>query len=329
MICCVAVSSQLEELDERVAQVISSAWSDNTLAVRNSQWKRYFQFCHQFSLLPLPADVSTIARFLVHTGQNTRYVTVNNYMSALNSLHKFYGFDVDYRSYYLIKLILKGLKSMDEGSSSARIPFTIQQLDLMYARMNHDYYNETCWLAVIICVRTLLRKSNLLPSKTDDPHVMMRSDVEFFPDYLVFTVYSSKTRSKNDEPLKIPVRRIANSKFCVYSRLLSHFGHLSGSQDSPLLLKQTPSGVKPLMYHDVLKFLKGGAMSIGIDPKRIGLHSLRKTGAMHLYAIGIPLNDIRLVGDWRSMAVLVYLSAPFERLLDVEKQSADALEYYS
>lgn len=255
-----------------------------------------------------------------------RYVTVNNYTSALNLLHKFYGFNFDFCTYYLIKLVLKGLKSMDDGQSAARIPFTIQQLDLMYTKITHSVFDETCWLATIICIRTLLRKSNLLPARIDDPHVMTRGDVEIFPDYLVFNVYSSKTRSKNDEPLRIPVRRLNNSKFCVFSRLLSHFGQLSGSPDSPLLLKQTVYGIKPLMYVDVLNFLKQGASLIGIDPKRVGLHSLRKTGAMHLYSIGVPLNDIRLIGDWRSMAVLVYLSAPFARLLDVERQSAFELD---
>lgn len=306
--------------------MISSAWADSTLAVRNSQWKRYFKFCCDFSFVPLPADVSTIARFLVHLGQNTRYVTVNNYTSALNSLHKFYGFEIDFRNYYLIKLVAKGLKSMDEEGSSARVPFTIQQVDLMYVRSDQNYFNETCWLAVIIWVRTLLRKSNVLPSKVDDPHIILRRDVEFFPDFVVFSIYSSKTRSRNEEPLRIPIKRINNSKFCVYSRLLSHFGQTSGSPDSPLLLKHTSRGITPLMYIDVLNYLKKGALSIGIDPKRVGLHSLRKTGAMHLYAIGIPLNDIRLIGDWKSMAVLIYLSAPFPRLLDVEQQSADVLD---
>lgn len=306
--------------------MISSAWADSTLAIRNSQWKRFFRFCHEFSLLPLPAEVSTIARFLVHLGQTTRFVTVNNYTSALNSLHKFYGINVDFRDSYLVKLVLKGLKSLDDGGSSARIPFSIHQLESIYTRSVRNDYDEICWLAVIICVRTLLRKSNVLPSKVNDTHIMSRKDVEFHPELLIFTVYSSKTRSKKEEPLRIPIRRINNPKFCVYSELLAHFSQFPGSGDSPLLLKSTTKGIKPLMYVDVLNFLKAGALSIGLDSSRVGLHSLRKTGAMHLYGIGIPLNDIRLIGDWKSMAVLVYLSAPFSRLLDVEEISASIFD---
>lgn len=178
---------------------------------------------------------------------------------------------------------------------------------------------------MLLCVRTLLRKSNVLPVKLDDPHIILRSDVEFTDDFAVITVHSSKTRKKGDDPLRIPVRRISNYKFCLYSRLVEHFRQFPVGGDSPIVLKPTRYGLKPLMYREVLEFLKAGAGHLGIDAKRVGLHSLQRSGAMHLYTLGVPLNDIRLVGDWRSLAVLVYLSAPFSRLLQIEQLSAAAL----
>lgn len=319
------MTDELVQLDRRVSEVISSAWSDNTLAVRNSQWKRYFLFCHDFGLLSLPASVSTVARFLVHLGQDVRFGTVNNYMSAIIALHRFYGYEIDFRSYYLIRLVLKGLKNLDVEGTRAKIPFTLSQLHSMYVLHVITDFDDICWLAVIICVRTLLRKSNVLPSSVNDPHVITRSDVCFYPGLVVFTIRSSKTKHKGDEPLKIPVKQVSNEKFCVYTRLKSHFERFPGSPEGPLILKPSKNGLQHLMYTDVLRFLKSGAERIGLDPSRVGLHSLRRTGAMHLYNIGIPLNDIRLIGDWRSLAVLVYLSAPFTRLLQVEDMSVAAL----
>lgn len=185
-----------------VAAVITSAWASSTLAVRNSQWKRFLQFAHKYGLIPLPAEVSTVARFLVSIGQEVRYSTVNNYTSAIISLHKFYGYETDFRAYYLIKLVLKGLKMIDVEGNKARLPFTIDQLDVLYDRTVRSYLDELCWLSVIICVRTLLRKCNILPVKLDDPHIIRRKDVEILPDLVIFTVYSSKTRHAGDEPLK-------------------------------------------------------------------------------------------------------------------------------
>lgn len=177
----VAVTDELALLDRRVADVISSAWSDNTLADRNSQWKRYFHFCHDFGLTELPATVSTVARFLVHLGQDVRYSTVNNYVSAVIGLHRFYGYEIDFRSYYVIKLVLKGLKCLDVEGSRAKIPFTLLQLNLIYVLHVTTEFDQMCWLSVIICVRTPLRKSNVLPSSSHYLHIIRRSDVEIYP----------------------------------------------------------------------------------------------------------------------------------------------------
>lgn len=214
----------------------------------------------------------------------------------------------------------------DIEGDKARILFTVHQLDTMYNRTVSTHHDQLCWLSVLICMRTLLRKCNVLPEKLQDPHIIKRKDVEIQHGMLIFKVHSSKTRHASDEPLRISIKEIANKKFCVYTRLLEHFSQTCVSQDSPLIMQPSRGTYAPLMYREVLQFLKKGAMSINIDPSRVGLHSLRRTGAMHLYSIGIPLNDIRLIGDWKSLAVLIYLSAPFQRLVQVEDQSAAALD---
>lgn len=261
----------------------------------------------------------------MHIGQSVRFSTVNNYTSAINSLHRFYGYEIDFRSYFVIKMVLKGLKVHDEEGTMARVPFTMDQLGSMYDLLVKTPYDELCWLSVLLCVRTLLRKSNVLPDKLKDPHVMKRDDVQFSGDFVIFTVHSTKTRRKGDEALRIPVKRIANYKFCLYTRLYHHFQSVPSTGQEPVILKSTHYGPKPLMYRETLEFLKAGAERLGIDHRRVGLHSLRRSGAMHLYSLGVTLNDIRLVGDWRSLAVLIYLSAPLPRMVQIEELSASAL----
>lgn len=119
-----------------------------------------------------------------------------------------------------------------------------------------------------------------------DPHVINRSDVQFFDGLLIITKHSSKTCKKGGESLRIPVRQISNHKFCLYTRLAQHFCQFSASGDSPVILKPTSYGIKPLMYRDVLEFLKVGAVHLGIDDRRVGFHSLQRSGAMHLYSLG-------------------------------------------
>lgn len=73
-----------------------------------------------------------------------------------------------------------------------------------------------------------------------------------------------------------------------------------------------------MLYRDVLRFLKESVLMLGIPPERFGLHSLRRSRAMYLQSLGVPLYEIQLLGDWRSMAVLLYLSSTYERKIEIQ-----------
>lgn len=65
----------MEKLDEQLDLVLCSAWAESTLKTRNSQWKRYLDFCFSNNLVPMPGDVLTVARFLIHLSLTCKYST--------------------------------------------------------------------------------------------------------------------------------------------------------------------------------------------------------------------------------------------------------------
>lgn len=87
----------------------------------------------------------------------------------------------------------------------------------------------------------------------------------FFQDHVVFSVYTTKTRGKGKEKLLIPVYCTSTRGFCVRTLLYSHFLKYTASPDSPILFKCTHSGMAPLMYKDVLNFLKDCVILIGLQ----------------------------------------------------------------
>ena len=52
---------------------------------------------------------------------------------------------------------------------------------------------------------------------------------------------------------------------------------------------------------------------IGLDETHFSLHSLRRGGANHALSAGICGEDIRLMGDWASLAYLEYIDLTMER----------------
>ena len=62
------------------------AFAPSAQRTRQSQWRQYYKFCETFQLDPFPVSPSNVCRFLVNASESVSYVTLNNYVSALNAL---------------------------------------------------------------------------------------------------------------------------------------------------------------------------------------------------------------------------------------------------
>ena len=279
--------------------MVGAAWASNTLATRNSQWSRFINFCHDYGLVPLPALPNTVARFLVWQSRTSKYSTVNNYLSAIIVLHKFYGHDCDFRDNFFIKLVLKGIKNVLGDTVKQKQPLTVEQLVQMYNSLDLDSELELIlWTVVITSFRSLLRKSNLVPdySRQAD-HLLHRGDVEIFPWGVMLHVTSTKTLRHHEYVLDLPIKFVSNPALCAASAIIHHVSTYKGTKDDPLFLLPSQEGVKPVQYGQVLAFLKRKSLDIGLDPENVGCHSLRRSGAAHMHSVGIPLTDIMCIGD--------------------------------
>lgn len=197
----------MEKLDAQMGLIIRSAWADSTLKTRNSQWSRFIQFCHINSLTPVPAETLTVARFIVNLGLTCVFSTCNNYVSAIVSLQRFFGYDPQLRESFLIQLVLKGLGRNLGKQVNQKIGLTPEQLLDIYKKLDFDNVNVlTKWAAIILAFRSLLRKSNIVPTTyKDQSMVLMRSDVQFTDRGLLLNVRKTKTLQKREYVLQIPV----------------------------------------------------------------------------------------------------------------------------
>ena len=207
------------------------------------------------------------------------------------------------------------------------MPLTTTQLLHMYRLVSlDDNLSHAMWCGIVLSFRTLLRKSNLVPETyADVGHVLTRGDVTFTKDGMLLRVRSSKTIQYRERVLEIPVLAIPGSPFCVVSLLKEHFARYPMLEDSYLLYRSTAGGAKPILYRELLDYLKRLVKGIGLNPADVGLHSLRRSGCAFLHSIRVPLEDIKCVGDWRSLAVLSYLVTPVERKLAIEDTASRAL----
>lgn len=122
---------------------------------------------------------------------------------------------------------------------------------------------------------------------------------------MLIRVYASKTKKYRERKLEIPVFITEHSPLCVVKLLYDHMTMHPGDLNGPLFLKgDVKLGLRPLLYRVMLKNLKVWVKRIGLDPSNVGLHSLCRSGATLMCRLGIPLTDIKCMGDWRLLAVL-------------------------
>lgn len=127
------------------------------------------------------------------------------------------------------------------------------------------------------------------------------------------SVLSTKTLKYRDRVLDIPICTIKGSPFCPVSLLKKHFSLYPGDPNGPLFYKLTAGRKVPVRYKETLSYFKRMSALIGKDPSTIGLHSLRRSGAFFMHQIGVPLEDIKCIGDWKSLGALMYIVSPVNR----------------
>lgn len=316
------------KLDKHLDLVIRSAWAESTLRTRNSQWSKYIDFCKANGLVPVPGEVLTVSRFLVNLASTCVYSTCNNYLSAIISLHKFFGYDPYFRESFLVKLVLKGLSRNLGTSVNQKVGLTPNDFVQIYSKLDLSDINViTKWSALMLSFRSLLRKSNIVQTTLKDPGmVVLRSDLEFSEKGVMLNVRKTKTIQRREYVLRVPVYFAHSDSMCAASMLASHLARTSAFKEGPLFLILTKKGEwRPLLYTDLLGFLKQCVSLIGLNPEEVGLHSMRRSGAAFLHTLGVSLIDIMNAGDWKSLAALSYLISPLERKQDIEKLFSSAL----
>lgn len=289
------------------------------------------EFCASRDLIAIPATTLTVARFMTYLARSCKFSTINNYLSSIIVLHKYYGHPAGFRDTFYIQLVIRGLRRILGDATNHSIPLSPEQLLKCHGTIDSaDSLENSCWAAVILCFRTLLRKSNVLPEMYKLPlsdHIVCRKDVEFTSWGMIITVYATKTIQFKERKLQIPVFTMDSSPLCAVTLLCDHFRQFPGKPTDPLFLKTDKKlpGLRPLLYRDVLGYLKIWVKKIGLDPSNVGLHSLRRSGATFMCRLGVPLTDIKCMGDWRSLAVLEYLITPMSRKLEIENKCSQGL----
>ncbi|MEW8544996.1 MAG: hypothetical protein AB2693_15840, partial [Candidatus Thiodiazotropha sp.] len=182
------------------------------------------------------------------------------------------------------------------------------------------------WAACLVGFFSFFRKSNLLVESHilfDPSRHLCANDIQFTTTGAVLKVRWSKVIQFRERTLHIPLPKIPNSMFCPSTALLMLTLENSRCPAPVPLFRYRLAGADniPLTYKQFTAKLNSCLSASGIHASKYSGHSFRRGGATFALQCGLPVNLIKLQGDWSSDAVDRYLEPSF----GLRKQVADTM----
>ena len=305
----------LDLLRKDWGRVRSLCWADNTLKTRKSQWRRYFTFCLDHDLVPLPSTAEIVCLFVVHLTKTVSYVTITHYVSGLWALHKYMGYTHPEPSQFLIQSTIKGAKKLLGAATNPALPLSPANLVDIYKTLDLSLFVDLkFWTALVLSFRCLLRVGHIVSS----PHQLRVSDIHFTPAGMDLFMYSSKTIQCRERVNRIPVVESVGSLLCPVRFLRLY---LDASK------RKSFNSLFSFSYSSYNSKLKLACKEIGLTG-HYSTHSVRRGSASYL-ATFLPLHDVKSHGDWRSWAVLLYLSDTYDSRKQKDLAVSDHLSAFT
>lgn len=271
----------------------------------------------------MPATVDLICIYITYLTDQVKYSTICNYLSAVWSLHEHLGFTPVAKNAFLVRCTLRGARRLLGDQVLTADPLLPEHLIRIFKCLNQmDLFDLMFWCSICLGYRCLLRKSHF----TQSPHTMLRSDITFTDYGMVVKLRSSKTIQFTERVVEIPVIKSVGSLLCPVHWLLKYLRYVKVKENGPLFV--VPSTGETLTYRMFSNKLKESVSSAGLVGNFTS-HSLRRGCATYLSRLGLPLHDIKVYGDWRSLSVLLYLSGDLNTRLIKDKVVSKSLEVFS
>lgn len=300
-----------------------NAFSKGTWANYKSQWKTFFAFAEFFQLKPLPASHITLSLYAQLLSRSLSSPdAIRNYVSSLKTLHLLSDLPIAQFDHPQLKFTLSGIKRSLQHTPARASPITPHILSQMIAYLNPTNPSHLVYKALFLTAFfTMARKSNLVPTPhiNSPDHFITRQDISLTPTTAIITFRSSKTNQSAARTHSVPLFHIPYSQLCPVTALRQMTTSIPAHPTSPAF---TLPNSKPILYSDFNLFTKLITKHIGLDHTTYSTHSFRRGGATHAFQNRVPSELIKLQGDWKSDAYLVYLEYNFEQRISISKTMA-------
>jgi integrase len=300
------------QLDNEIASLRSHTFSKSTKKTYTFHLQTYMKFCMTHGLPPVPASPLTIYRYLAFMSRSKVYSTIQQYVSVIKLLHLELGLEYEMKSNHQITSLMKAIRRVKGQNTRYKLTLSMDNLISMKHHLNLATLPDMqMWCVILTCYYGLLRISNItVPhgKAWDNDKIIRRQDLQVCASGCVLTIRWSKTLQYRERAFEAVLPYLA-TPICPTTALLN-FLKLAGTlpPNAPLLaFKRLDGQVVAPTPSSARTRLRKLLTAVGLPTEDYNTHSLRRSGASYLLMAGMPLELIRVLGDWKSDCVFQYL----------------------
>ena len=238
--------------------------------------------------------------------------TAGQYLKALRSLHIERGYDPVVFSDPRISLLMRGGRRLyGNGDRRKRLPLTLDILTRILHEVDNDYNGTNLRAALCVAFAAFLRAGEFTWDDWDPnsspKFLLARSHITFLPDGNASLFLPS---SKTDPARKGTTIHLATvpSWACPVTALHCLFRLCPAPLDSPLFSRLFGPFSRSYLVERIHHLL----LWAGLPTTGFSGHSIRKGAAVTAWRHGITKDEIKLMGRWKSDAVVLYIDEAAE-----------------
>lgn len=316
------------ELDRTVEQYFLQGLAPSTRKTYSSAQKRYYSFCLQHRLQPIPCTEQLLCQFAAHVAESgVQASSIKCYLSAIRQLHIAKG-EGDPGISKMVKLqqVLRGIKSSQAkigGKKSPRLPITPDLLLAIKGVWEKEQSRDKVmlWAATTLCFFGFLRSGEVcIPTEKgfDEGAHLTVQDVQVDnvvnPQSVQVRIKASKTDPFRQGVLVYVGR--TDKPLCPVAALLAYLVS-RGRRPGPLFAF---ADGKPLSRPRFVTEIRRALEAAGVDPQPYSGHSFRSGAATTAAKQGVEDVVIKMLGRWKSSAYQLYVKTPREQLANISRR---------
>jgi site-specific recombinase XerD len=286
-----------EAFDDKIRENLDHVESTATKKAHASDWREFTNWCSERALSSCPADPRTVAGYISDLASSDFAVsTISRRLATISVVHRRQGFQSPTGTEG-VKLVLKGIRNRYGTAKEKKLAIRVSHIRQVPAVLPDGIKGIRDFALILVGYTGAFRRSELVALDV--------ADLDFVPQGVRIALRRSKT-DQAGEGRVLDISYASNEKLCPVHALkkwlvsaqiedgpvfrgVNRHGHISG---------------KRLNDRAVAEVIKEIAEKIGLDPEKVGGHSLRAGFVTDGLAAGLPTPVIRRFSGHKSEAML-------------------------